>query len=241
MKTGLSYLAALCFLAMPAMGETLRLGTSPDYRPFAFHDTSGRLQGFDIALGDALCDRLKANCTWVESEFAALLAGLAAGRFDAVLAAVAVTADREKLVDFTDSYDEALPQGIFVGIDKAFSDVETMSIGVAAGTVHEQHLRKGNLAPRAYPSTAAAYDALLAGEIDLVFGSPAELEPRVFRTSRAASILGHEDIRAGGAAIAVAHGNDGLRQRLNTALAGLRADGTLSRLRKTWFAQAQEI
>lgn len=240
MKRSLTYLAALAF-AFPAAAETLRLGTAGDYRPYAFHDTNGQLQGFDIALGDALCGRIKASCTWIEDGFAKLLPGLAQGHYDAVIAAVAVTRERQAMVDFTDSYEETPPEGIFVGIDTAYADVETMSIGVASGTIHEQHLKNGNLSPRSYPTTAAAFDALMSGEVDLVFGSPGELEPRVYRTSRAASILGREDISAGSAAIAVAKGNDTLRQSLNNALAELRADGTLARLRKTWLAPSQDL
>jgi ABC-type amino acid transport substrate-binding protein len=236
-----AYLAALCLTALPATAETLRLGTSPDYRPFTFHGTNGQLQGFDISLGKALCQQLDAECTWVEDDFTNLLTGLEARRYDAVLAALAVTPERLQEVDFTNSYDDAQPRGIFVGIDKAFLDVEAMSIGVAAGTVHEQHLRNGNLAPRAYATTEAAYAALLSGEVDLVFGSPSELEPRVFRTSRAAQILGSEDISAGSAAIAVRKGDDALRNRLNQALASLRADGTLARLRKMGLAPGQDL
>lgn len=241
MKRSCAYLAALYLMALPAMAETLRLGTSPDYRPFAFHGAGGTLQGFDISLGKALCKQLDTKCTWVEDEFAELLPGLNAGHYDVVLAAVAITAERQQQVDFTDSYDDALPRGVFVGIDKASADVETMSIGVAAGTVHEQHLKAANLNTRSFPSTEAAYGALLAGEVDLVFGSPGELEPRVYRTSRAAAILGHEDIQAGSAAIAVRKGDTDLRLRLNKALAILRADGSLARLRKTWFSPAEDL
>lgn len=240
MKRALAYLAALC-IGFPAAGETLRLGTSPDYRPYAFFGPDHRLQGFDIALGDALCEQMKTDCVWVQAPFANLLTNLASGEYDAVLAALAITPERLALVTFTDSYDEASPEGIFVGLNKAFADIESMAIGVAAGTVHEQHLRNGNIKTRPYQTTAAAFQALLAGEIDLVFGSPGELEPRVFRTSRAAAILGREDIIAGATAIAVEQTNDDLRHRLNRALSALRADGSLARLRKTWLAQSTDL
>lgn len=235
-----AYLAALCF-GLPAVAETLRLGTSPDYRPFAYFGAKNQLQGFDIALGDALCAELKAECIWVQSAFPNLLTNLADGKIDIILAALAITPERRKQIDFTEAYIQGAPQGIFVGVDAKLPDITRLTIGVATGTVHEQHLRKLGLNSRGFISSEAAFQGLLNGEVTVLFGSPGELETRAFRSGSTAHVLGYATIESGAMAMAVQKSDDSLRHRLNQALARLRRNGVLARLRKTWLAPTSDI
>ncbi len=50
----------------------------PTYAPFESKNASGELVGFDIDLAKDLCKRIEAKCTFVESDFDALIPSLKA-------------------------------------------------------------------------------------------------------------------------------------------------------------------
>src|SRR5258707_14606499 len=56
--------------------STIKIGTEGAYAPFNFHDAAGKLQGFDIDLVQALCDRMGAKCEFVAIQFDGIIAAL---------------------------------------------------------------------------------------------------------------------------------------------------------------------
>lgn len=69
--------AASVFAAVP---QSLRIGTDPTYPPFESKNAQGQLVGFDIDLANEICKRIKTKCTYVESDFDALIPSLKARR-----------------------------------------------------------------------------------------------------------------------------------------------------------------
>ena len=47
----------------------IRFGTESSYAPFEYKTPDGKLTGFDVDLGNAICAKLKAKCVWVENSF----------------------------------------------------------------------------------------------------------------------------------------------------------------------------
>ena len=99
-------LKVACMLAastvFAANAQDLRLGVEPGYAPFEVKTPEGKLAGFDIDLGNELCKRIAANCTWVEGEFDGLIPSLKAKKIDAILSSMSITEQRQKEIDFTD-------------------------------------------------------------------------------------------------------------------------------------------
>ena len=84
-------------MTLPAFAqETLRLGVEAAYPPFSELAPDGTIKGFDIDIGMAVCERLKARCTLVQSEFDAMIPALAARKFDAIVASMSITPERSK-------------------------------------------------------------------------------------------------------------------------------------------------
>jgi polar amino acid transport system substrate-binding protein len=85
--------------ATPA-AETMRIATR--VVPPLVVDDKGKLTGFSIELWDAIARRLDLKTAYqIEPDVASLLAAVKEGRADAGIAAISITAERDKLYDFS--------------------------------------------------------------------------------------------------------------------------------------------
>ena len=74
-----------CAFGAQAKIEQVRFAVDPTYPPFESKTPQGKLVGFDIDLGNALCEQMQAKCVWVESQFDGMIPALKARKFDAIL------------------------------------------------------------------------------------------------------------------------------------------------------------
>ena len=61
-------LAALFAAVAPAAAKdwkTVRVGVEGAYEPFNYFDTNKELQGFDVDIAKAVCEKMKVECTFV--------------------------------------------------------------------------------------------------------------------------------------------------------------------------------
>jgi polar amino acid transport system substrate-binding protein len=73
--------------------------------PFAMKDASGNWSGVSIDLWRRISDELQLRYRFVEEpQVQGLIDGLASGKFDIAVAALTVTAPRERVVDFTEPF-----------------------------------------------------------------------------------------------------------------------------------------
>lgn len=100
----LPLVAALAYAgsAFAAVPKNIKIGTDPTYAPFESKNASGELVGFDIDLAKDLCKRIEAKCTFVESDFDALIPSLKAKKIDAIISSLSITEKRQQEIDFTD-------------------------------------------------------------------------------------------------------------------------------------------
>jgi polar amino acid transport system substrate-binding protein len=225
-------IAAVVGLLTLASGEVTVIGTTGDFPPYTSLDAAGQMVGLDRDIGDELCRRLALTCDWVVTDFDQLIPGLLAEEYDFVIAGMASSEEREQLVDFTRDYNEPGDSDDFVGAPGA-PEPDQAVIGVQSGTIHERHLVKTRRNIRVYPTQTATIAALTAGEVDLVFGSFGASLQQEFAAA-GLEYLYTESAGADGAAIAVCKGNTDLRNRLDTALAAMQADGTFDTLNARW-------
>lgn len=99
-------LAAAVTLAFSATAaaETLKMGIEAAYPPFNNKDASGQVVGFDKDIGDALCAKMKVECTVVTSDWDGIIPALNAKKFDFLISSLSITDERKQAVDFTDPY-----------------------------------------------------------------------------------------------------------------------------------------
>ncbi|MBZ9847369.1 transporter substrate-binding domain-containing protein [Mesorhizobium sp. CA14] len=118
MKTGLIRwmgLAAsvLIFLTGAARADEagqwskIRIATEGAYAPWNYTSSDGKLAGYEIDLAQELCRRMKADCEIVAQDWDGMLPALNAGKFDAIIASMSVTPERQKVASFSVPYAKA--------------------------------------------------------------------------------------------------------------------------------------
>lgn len=88
---------------------TLRIGIERNYPPFSYHDTDGRLSGFDVEIAEEVARHMEMNPEFIEVSWEELLPGLSQGRYDTVFNEIAAREDRALLYDFSSPYMNSIP------------------------------------------------------------------------------------------------------------------------------------
>ena len=106
----LHILALVCVVlllqALPAVAaQRIRIAVDVPYPPFADKDpASGKLFGFDVEIGEAICKQLALDCEIVAVPFDEIIPGILAGTLEVGIAGMAITPEREQQVLFSDKY-----------------------------------------------------------------------------------------------------------------------------------------
>jgi polar amino acid transport system substrate-binding protein len=224
----------------------LTIGTEGAYPPFNSVAADGSLVGFDIDIARALCAEMKADCTFVTQDWQGIIPALQAGRFDAIIASMAVTDQRKGKVDFTHIYYRTTP-AIVVPKDSTVAgvapeDLKGRSLGVRDATVHFRYAKAKYKESdiRKYPTIAGYEKDLSAGGLDAAMDSRPVLEAWLKTDAgQCCRILGmvkpDPQIHGAGAGIAVRKGDTDLANRFNAAIAAIRTNGTYKMINDKYF------
>ena len=217
----------------------LRIGSEGAYPPFNVVDQSGQLKGFDIDIALALCERLKVECKLVAQDWDGIIPALLAGKYDAIVASMSITAERKKVVGFTDKYYSNKVRFVAAkdgGFDPG--NLAGKTIGAQRATIAASWLEKnaGGAKIKLYDTQTNAYLDLAARRLDAIFADGLVLHEWLKTRDGAGFVLmGKAYELDEGIGIAVRKEDDALRQRLNAALAAIIADGTYARINARYF------
>lgn len=221
---------------------TLTVGSDTAFPPFESIE-NGEAVGFDVDLIKAVAERIGPVEVEVQSAaFDTIFSALAAGKYDAVISAVTIKADRKKTVDFTDPYFTAdLSVSVREADAEAIAGVDDLAgktVGVQAATTGEDCAKTlkedGKLEDvRAYDTIPDAFTDLAASRVDAVIIDLPTAQQIVGERSgvRVVEVIRTQEEYG----IAVAKNNPNLRVAINDALKKIRDDGTYSRLFVKWF------
>jgi len=246
----LAFAAPLLIVA--AIASTTRaadkivIGTEGAYPPFNKLETDGTLTGFDIDIARAICDEMKAVCTFVTQDWDGIIPALQAEKFDAIVASMSITAERKEMVDFTNKYYNT-PPAIAVPKDSTISEaseagLDGKRLGAQSSTTHanyaEARLKKSEL--KLYPATDEYKLDLANGRLDAVIDDVVVLSEWLKTPNGACcKLLGvlpiDPVINGEGAGIAIRKGEDSLREKLNGAIAAIRTNGKYKEINSRYF------
>lgn len=217
-------------------GGKLTVGTDTPYAPFESGQPPN-IEGFDIDLMNDIGEKIGREVEYIDTSFDTIFTDLANGKFDAVIAASTITADREKTVDFSDPYYEA-NQALLVtpGSDIASTaDLGGKTVAVQDGTTGESYANDETDAGtvNGFPQGPQVVQAVVNGQADAgIMDEPAAQDAldKSGGFEIAESISTNELY-----GIAFAPDDDSLREEVNSALKELKDDGTLEDLYAKWF------
>ena len=156
----------------------LVVGTAPGFPPYEFLDTSVKnkksITGIDIKIAEAVAKKLGVKLEVQDMTFQSLLASITTGKIDIAISAITPTAEREKTVDFSDSYlvgkHTLLVRKEDAGKYKTLADFNGKKIAVQKSSLQEK-LTNEQIKDAQVVSLAKVPDALLElqqGKVDAV-------------------------------------------------------------------------
>jgi lysine-arginine-ornithine-binding protein len=226
----------------PARCETLRIGTEGTYPPFTFYNVDGRLTGFEVDLGNQLCDIIEASCQWETMRFSELIPALLEGRIDAIMSSVAITADRSKRITFSAKY-YSTPIRFVAERNRTLTinpaRLSGLRIGVVAGTTHVEYLDRNfgaAVEPTLYTGQQEMMSDLLDGRLDLVLGDGLSLWHFLNTPQGAAFTWVSNPIYVDkGIGVALRPSNQDLADRFDRAIDKVLKNGTYFRVNARYF------
>ena len=226
-------------------GQVYTVATDNAYVPFEYlDDETGELVGFDIDLMTALAEEAGIEIEFETLEFSGIVAGLESGRFDAGIAGMTITEERQENIDFTQPYYEA---GLILAVtqDKAdeiqsIDDVAGKVVATRVGSTSEEYLQQNTDAEiEAFPEIVEAYQNVLAGRADAVlYDLPNVLYYSETETGGELITVG-EKLTGEDYGIGFPKGSE-LRDPIDEALTTLKENGTYDDIYEKWFGERPE-
>lgn len=216
----------------------LRVASLGDAKPYTFTDQTGTFTGFDIEFFTDVAHRIGIDdVVFTGQDFSAILPAVANGQFDAGVAAIGITEERKKTVDFSEGY-LAGYLTVLTTKDSGITSVETLEgkrLGAVQGTLQEAFAVKNftDTDLVRFPDNNAAISGVNSGAIDAHFldYEAAKDYSEKFDLISAADIPSF-DAPAG---FAISQENSALREALSKAVKEAMEDGTWKRLYEKWF------
>ena len=238
------FLAAAVTLAFSAgaMAETLKMGIEAAYPPFNNKDASGQVVGFDKEIGDALCAKMKAECSVVTSDWDGIIPALNAKKFDFLISSLSITEDRKAAVDFTDPYYSnklqfIAPKNVDFKTDR--DSLKGKTIGTQRATLAGTWLEDtygDDIKVSLYDTQENAYLDLTSGRVDAILADKyANYDWLKTDAGKNYEFKGDPVVESDKIGIAVRKGDNELRNKLNAALKEIVADGTYKKINDKYF------
>ena len=217
---------------------TLTMATNAYFAPYEYYD-GDNIVGIDVEIAQAIADKLDMNLDIVDIEFDSIITGVQTGKYDMGMAGMTVTEEREKSVDFSDSYATGI-QSVIVKEDSAITSVDDIladdaayKIGVQLSTTGDIYVTDdlgdaANDRVIKYQTGNDAVTALSSGKVDAVVIDNEPAKSYVAATS-GLKILDTEYVSED-YAICFSKDNAELKEKVNGALKELIADGTVKKI-----------
>ncbi len=245
--SALAVLIAICAPARAKEWREVRIASEGARPPWNFLDANGELAGFEIDLGQELCQRAKVTCVFVAQDWDGLVPNLVEGRYDAIMAAMEITDARLQTMDFSKPY-ARMPNAFVVSRqgelrDPAPAGMKGQSIGVEADGPHQAFLE--NVYPdstvRAYASLEEGILDLAEGRVDSVFGDKDAVMDFMTNRREAKCCRVLDDVKRDpaffgeGIGIGLRQSDQDLKELFNKALDEVLVDGAFERIRTKYF------
>jgi len=216
-KTILTVLASLLLIGN-VFADKITIGTEGAYPPWNSKDASGALIGFEVELAKELCAIMKHECTIVEQDWDGMIPALLMRKFDAIMAGMSITAERQKTITFSQGYaDEVAALAVMKGSSleemstpagiglsspngdakKALKTIKAALAGktvcTQTGTIHQNFLESGDVGKvnvRTYKTQDEVNLDLVAGRCDVALAAAVAFTDYAEKSGKSVVLVG---------------------------------------------------
>ncbi len=217
--------------SMALAADVVRLGTEGAYPPWNFINDAGEVDGFERELGDELCSRAELTCEWVTNEWDSIIPNLVSGNYDAIIAGMSITAERDEVIDFTQNYSQPDPSAYVAA--SADVDVAGGILAAQTGTIQAAHIASSGATLVEFATPEETIAAVRNGEADAVLADKSYLEPIAAEDSGLV-MLEKTEMLGGGVGMGVRESDGELKAKFDAAIQSMKDDGSLNELIAKW-------
>ncbi len=217
-KIFLSAIASVLLLSTSAIADKIKIGTEGAYPPWNAKDASGNLIGFEVDLAKELCTIMGRECTIVEQDWDGMIPALLMRKFDAIMAGMSITAERQKTITFSQGYADEVaslavmkgsglgsmdtPEGVNLSIGgadvkKALTTITAALAGktvcVQTATIHQNFLESGDVGKvnvRTYKTQDEVNLDLAAGRCDAALAAAVAFTDYAEKSGKSVVLVG---------------------------------------------------
>ena len=246
MKKLIALLVALMMLgtAAAALADTVTVAFNPEYPPFEYVNDNGEYEGYDVDLINAVAEKAGIEIAFEAMDFDAVISAVATNPNTIGVSGISITDERKLSVDFSEGYINA---GLIVVVKKdsnytTTDDLKGKLIGVQQGTTSDFKAEEitGQDNVMRYATFIDAMLSLQGNKVDAVIVDAPVAQAILASMNDPTLVI--TDIDLGAAdwyGIAVNKDNVELLEKINAALAELKAEGFLDTLASKYFGSAE--
>lgn len=218
----------------------LKIGTEGTYAPFTFHNADGKLVGFDVEIGEAVAAKLGVKAQFIEGKWDGLIAGIDAGRYDAVINQVGITEARKQKYAFSDPYIASKAVLIVRSNDEEIKGFESLKGKKSAQSLTSNFGKLAEASGAELVGTDGfdqSIQLVLTRRADATINDSLSFLDFKKKQPQAPVKIVAEKADADFSGIIVRKGDDELVSAINKALADIKADGTYKTISDKYFGQ----
>ena len=227
--------------ALAAKKTTITVATDATWPPMEMVNDNKEIVGYDIDFLRAVAEEGGFNVQFKNVAWDGIFAGIAAGKYDAIISSVTITDERKKTMDFSDPYINA---GQILVVPRDLSGVTTLAglkgkkVGAQIGTTGAFEINKvEGVELKSYDEIGLAFEDMAAGRISgVVCDTPVAADYALQKKEYAEKfmIVG-EPFTDEYYGIAVQKGNKKLLDMINKGIAAVKAKGIDKQIEEKWL------
>ena len=227
--------------------NTITVGTSTDYRPFAFinqGESNDKVKGLEIDIFNEIAKRNNWKVKYVIANWNGLIGMLDSGKIDTVAHQVTITSERKSKYYFSDPY---VYSGVQIAVKKgnnsvkSLKDLNNKTVAAESGMNFYKSLDKfnnqgGNIKIKQYSDYNSIFSEVNLGRADALVEDRLAIMNTIKHSNYELQLAGDpiEKMENAYPFLKTPSGKQKV-EKINKTLKSMRDDGTLKKISEKWF------
>lgn len=225
-----------------ASAAKLVVATDTNFPPFEFKDPkTGQHVGFDVELWAAIAKEAGLDYELQPMAFKGIVPGLQSSQLDVGIAGMSITEERKMVIDFSDGYYDS---GLLLLVPtessiEGLADLADKTVATKTGTTSVDFLKETSpqTALKLFPNDNAMFMELMTGGVDAVMFDKPVVESFLSKSGDGkVKVVG--DLYSGQPYVIGFPKGSPVVEKVNAALATLKANGEYAKIYEKWFGVA---